>query len=311
MENIKAKNYYKIIGMFPENLITKFLFLPEDEAEKVSEIRIRSERMAVITTDEGNYYLDRRGVLSKNKSKGIKISKEDVESLFTSLCNYSVYNRQEEIKNGFITLEGGHRVGISGTAVISEGEIVNIDNISSVIIRVAREHKECSRQILESLDFNIDGTLIAGEPSSGKTTLIRDISRIMSTENEKNIVLVDTKNEISATKLSVPQNDIGNSDAFISYRKDVAIIQAVRNLSPDIIICDEISTKEEAEAIKNGTNSGVSFVSTIHAGDKDELKNKYIFRLLKKTGAFKKVVFLKGKEKRGEVEKIIDIGEVN
>lgn len=310
MGNSKGQSYYKIIGLFPDSMIPKFIFLGEEQAETVTEIRLRSNRKAVLSTCGGNFYISGSSCLTKDRSAGIETSEEEIKSLFASLCNYSVYNRQEDIKNGFITLDGGHRAGVCGTAVFKDGRITNIDNISSVVLRVAREHKECARELLKRISYDIDGVLICGEPSSGKTTLIRDIARIISVEKEKNVVIADTKNEISATKNSVPQNDIGNSDALVSFSKEKAISHAVRNLSPDIVICDEIGGAEEAEEIKNGVNCGVGFLFTIHAKDPPELKKRPVFRLLAESGAVKKAVFLSSRKKRGRIKEILNTEEL-
>ena len=234
-------------------------------------------------------------------------TKNEIFEIFHNICNYSVYSRQYEINNGYITIKGGHRAGICGTAVTNGESIVNIKDISTINIRISREIKGCSKELLNFINPQ-KGILICGPPSSGKTTLIRDIARSISYQYKTS--LIDERNEISATVNGVSQNNIGLCDVYNNYKKSVAIEQAVRTMSPQVIVCDELGSCEDITAVKNGVNCGVSFIATVHCDCEKDLLLRENLKNLMKTYAFSKIVFLDTRENVGKIKKTMDISEV-
>ena len=207
-------------------------------------------------------------------------------------------------------MHGGHRAGICGTAICEGDKVINIRDISSINIRIAREHKECSRAVIDTLNPDFGGVLICGAPCTGKTTLLRDMARILSTEYGKRISLIDERGELAGTSSGILQNDIGLCDVFDLYDKPSGIIQAIRSMSPDIIVCDEIGTQRDIEAVEYSVNSGVSFISTLHCSSVDELRRKDNVRKLVSCGGFKTLVFLDNRASAGRVSKIMRVGDV-
>lgn len=286
--------------------------IPLQIKEKAQEIRIRVNKNVLIVCPENSYFLSHDGNVSQKETL-LFVEPMDISETIKAICSYSIYSYQNQIKNGFITLRGGHRAGICGTAVINGSEITNIRDISSINIRIAKEVKNCSKQIIRRLGSNISRTIIAGPPSSGKTTFLRDISRKLSIGeygNPKKVSIIDERGEIAAVYRGVPQCDIGMCDVLNSYPKGIGIMQAIRALSPDIIICDEIGSGSEIPMIEEGLNSGVGIIASIHVGSIDELSNKKQIITLLKTHAFKKIILLNSKSKYTGNFEIINSEEI-
>ena len=246
-----------------EQILSK---LPVDIAKKLSrcsyknlqEIRFRAGRPAML------YYSDKRAFLDDG-DESVVSSRADIENLVSGLCANSVYAYTENIKEGFITIAGGHRVGIGGRAVITQGEISNITNFSSVNIRIAREYKNSADSCMDIIEKNgrIFNTVIISAPGAGKTTLLRDMSRQLSKKYK--VTIVDERFEIAAENHGLPQFDIGlQTDVLSGFSKSDGITHALRSLSPDVIICDEIGTAEDVKAIENVLKGGCKIITTMH-----------------------------------------------
>lgn len=290
--------------------------LPQDIKEQAQEIRLRVNRPVSVCCANGVYFLNENGRLScRLDEKGLCASREDMEETFRNVCSYSIYSHQNEIKNGFVTLSGGHRVGICGTAVIVGGAVNGLRDISSINIRIARQMYGCADGIMRTLGKKISqGVLLAGTPSSGKTTILRDMARQLASGlcgNVRKVAVVDERGELAGTYQGVPQNDLGMScDVLDGYPKGEGILQAIRSLSPEFIICDELGGFADVEAAAQGLNAGVGMIASIHAGSVQELlKRKQAVSLLE-TGAFANVVLLEGSREPGRVAGIYRAGDL-
>ncbi len=169
----------------------------------------------------------------------ISLLEHTVQEIRLRAARYSVYARQHELQNGFVTLRGGHRMGVCGTAVMQGGSVLNVRHISSLNLRIAREHRGCGKKLFAQLRGKSGGVLLCGAPCSGKTTLLRDLARLFSAEDGRQTALIDERGEIAAVCDGVPQNDVGFCDVFDGYPKAQAMEQALRSLSPQVMICDE------------------------------------------------------------------------
>ena len=285
-------------------LYTRVFGIPEGIKEKAQEIRLRVNRPLSICCGNDNYYITSNGecVSSVSHRSMLLVTKAELMETFQNICNYSIYSKQNEIRNGFVTMHGGHRAGICGTAVTNDSSITNIRDITSINIRISREHIGCSKELLDRLGSSFGGLLICGAPCSGKTTMIRDIARAVSLHG-KNVAVVDERGEIAGCTSGAPQNDIGLCDILDGYPKAEGISQAVRCLAPDLIICDEIGGERDATAIERGLYSGIRFAATVHCSDRNELLQKENIARLIGSG-FDRIVFLKNRSSAGEIEKI-------
>lgn len=303
------KRFNRLMCVLPQIICEMLNRLTIEQIKNAQEIILRTNRpVSVFCKNEQLFFTVNGCIVNKiTDQKMLTLCKNEIFEIFHNICNYSVYSRQYEINNGYITLKGGHRAGICGTAVTNGESIVNIKDISTINIRISREIKGCSKSLLNLVNPQ-NGILISGSPSSGKTTLIRDIARAISQKYKTS--LIDERNEISATVNGIAQNDIGLCDVYDNYKKSVAIEQAIRTMSPQVIICDELGSDEDIQAVRNGVNSGVSFIATVHCNSENDLILRENLKNLLKTYAFSKIVLLDTRENVGEIKKIMDISEV-
>lgn len=294
------------------NISKRLIMLPDFIQENAQEIRIRLNRPVTVSCPDNTYFLTENGCITNKiiDQPMLTVNQKDINDIFHNICNYSVYSRQNEIKNGFVTMQGGHRAGICGTAVIENEKINNIRDISSINIRIAREHKGSGKEILNKVNTDSGGLLICGSPCSGKTTVLRDIARLLSYEYGKKVSIVDERGEIAGTVKGVFQNDIGLCDILDGYSKGEGIIQSIRSMSPDVVICDEIGGFDDTKAILQSSNSGVTFIATVHCKNSKELVKKPFIKELIKSNVFEKAVFLQGRQKAGKISSMVDCGDI-
>lgn len=277
---------------------------------KAREIRLRSARPAAVVCDGGTVYLTKSGGLTDLPCGDLyTVSREDIDDTFRRACDYSVYARQRELCAGFVTLRGGHRIGVCGTAVTDGGGIINVRDITSLCIRVSREYRGCGAGLFRRMRASNGGALICGAPCSGKTTLLRDLARLFSTDEGLNTALIDERGELAAVTHGEPQNDVGLCDIYCGYPKADAVEQAVRTMSPDLIVCDEIGSVDDARALRLCLNSGVRVIAAAHASSAEELSARPVMRGILATGAFETAVFLRGRSFAGEISAVVRLGE--
>lgn len=316
MDKLKAKETFKqIIKYFPKNISEVMDRVPEEIIFKAQEIRVRSNKPIVINCSDRSYFITKFGMPTSCTDANLLIAyQNEILKTFKNMCDYSIYSYQSEIKNGFITIKGGHRVGICGTAVINNSEVTGIKDISSLNIRIAKQVYLENFNLITKLGGGSNGILLAGPPSCGKTTMLREIARLLSNGSlgyMKKVVVVDERGEISSMFLGTCQNDLGLCDVLNLYPKGEGLMQAIRALSPEIVICDELGSDEDISALEEGLNAGVSIIASIHAGNIYEFVKRKSAQKLMATGAFKKVVMMKSSKLPGCIERIYEEEEVN
>lgn len=289
------KRFLKASAFLSKRVYSLLSTLPEDLCKKVCEIRLRVNKpISLITFDGCMYITDTGRITGIVGTQLFIVSQADVKESFNRLCDYSVYSHSKDIRNGFITVSGGHRAGVYGSAVYQGNEIAGIRDIGGINLRIAREFIDCAKELVsKTFSRDFQGFLLCGAPSTGKTTLLRDSARIISDSHYKKVCIVDERGEIAATNHSQPGNNVGiNTDILDGYIKSHGILQGVRTLSPDVIVCDELGTPEEVDAVTSGVNSGVSFICAVHATDVEDIRKKPSLVSLIETGAFSNIVFL-------------------
>ncbi len=232
-----------------------------DPISQIAEIRLRAGRPCVSVD-----------VFGKMTTCSAKFSAEEIAECFAEICRYSVYSFEDEIARGYVTLDGGHRVGICGTAVTKQGKIASFKDISGLNIRIAHEVFGCADELYERV-FSKEpcSLLLGGKPMSGKTTVLRDLARRLG--ERRKVVLIDSRGELSASVRGTPTLDIGlNTDALCGCEKSEGIMLAIRSLSPEIIICDEIGNDEAA--LEQAMFCGVKMIASAHAASLCELKSR-------------------------------------
>lgn len=283
----------EIFDFFP-NFIKEEKDIPSEIIDKAEEIRIRIGQPICIRNYSNEYYFKH------------KISSDDILKLLENFCNNSIYSVQNEINSGFITIRGGHRIGITGTCVFENNTIKNIKYISSLNIRVAREVKDCSFDILTRIieNKNFNNTLIISPPGCGKTTIIRDMIRQLSNGNafcnHYNVGLVDERSEIAAMFRGVPQNDIGSrTDVMNNCKKAIGMKMLIRSMGPQIVATDEIGGDDDEDAIFEATYSGVKLLLTAHGEKLNDVSKNFLDSKI-----FKNIIILKNQNRPGELDKI-------
>ncbi len=314
MNNQKTdKDFFSALSIIRGELKTKLLNLPCDLQENTAEIRLRVGKPVVLCGKYGILYLSSDGKAKEKCENPFVCYSEDINTIFSRLCSFSVHSHIQSIVNGFITIQGGHRVGICGTAVTdSNDNVTSVRDISSLNIRIAREKKGSARVLYEKLfSDRLQSIIIAGAPMSGKTTVLRDLVRMIS-DGEKGVkvCVIDERQEIAGMNAGFCQMDVGvNTDVFDMFPKDKGIINAVKTMSPQVVAMDELCKDEEIEAISLAVNSGVRFIVTVHASDYTEILSRPQIKSLLRAYSFEKLVLLKN-DKPGEIEEIYDTKEL-
>ncbi len=292
-----------IFPYISKNLSDCISKLPTSVLLSASEIRIRNHGAVSITCGNKN-------ILLRNKNKElVKISEKELEDIFVKLCNGTVYKFENQIKNGYITINGGHRVGFCGTAVYDGDILITLKDISSITFRISREVKNAAREIIGNLicDDTVSSALIVSEPCGGKTTILTDLARLISNMG-KRCAVVDERGEICSVHNGIPQKEVGElTDVLNGYSKGDGMMTALRCLSPQVIICDEIGSQQDVEAMLEAMNAGVPVIATAHASCEDELIERPQIERLIDYGAVDKLVFLKGSSSPGTVRKVITV----
>lgn len=312
MDNIKR--FDLAAGSLTPELSSMLFALDDGDKARIREIRMRCRKPVVVITDKGAEFLNCGRLTPLCSELCVKMDEKEINSVFRRMCNYSVHSFGDGINKGYITLAGGHRAGVAGTAVTEKGSITAVRDVCAINLRIAREIKGSANEIYKSeFSQGLRSVIIAGPPSSGKTTVLRDLIRQLSGFERGRFYktfVCDERGELAACVSGIEQNDMGiNSDILTSYPKYESIMIGLRSFSPDIIICDEVATWDEASAIETGVNSGVCFALSIHARDERELKSKPVLRRLLETGAFSDVILLSA-VCTGETEKIIGAGDI-
>ncbi len=307
----------EILPMLPSPVASLLKGIPNDIKAKVEEIRLRAGHPLILRLGQGELTVFPDGETGKEMTRGFIVSPELVRTSLDIMTRSSIYAWEEEVKNGFLTLRGGHRIGLAGKVILESGKVKTVRHVSSLNIRISREVKGVGRKVLPYLIEHsmVQSTLIISPPQAGKTTLLRDIIRLLSNGIQElgikglNIGVVDERSELAGCWEGIPQNDLGaRTDVLDCCPKAQGMIMLLRAMAPQVIVTDELGKREDVAALEEAVNGGVAVITTIHGQDEEDIKRKPVLGMLLESGVFPRIVVLSRRLGAGTVEKVLDTG---
>ncbi len=294
---VKSK-YLELFKLFDIKIRDKLLKLNINELSNIEEIRLRVNQPLMCLTKGREIGVNNQGSCTVEKAH--VVTGDEIRNTMKLMSNFSLYTIEDQIKKGFFTVSGGHRVGVCGKVVIENGDIKTLKDISSLNVRISREVKGCSDELMNYVvdkeRNQLRNTLIISPPNNGKTTLLRDLVRNISNSGY-NSVVIDERSEIGGTYNGELQNDLGiRCDVLDACEKTLGMTMALRSMAPRVIVVDEIGTDEDTKALIKTFNSGVNIVATCHADSVEQFRQKQSFQRIIDEGLFEVYVLLRDKK---------------
>lgn len=287
----------------------------------LQEIRLRAGKPMAVRYRTDDFFMRNDGTLTYAPDEAMEVSEEMINETLEYMLRYSRYAFEEEIRQGYITVNGGHRVGISGKVLAENGYVKNIKKIASLNIRLSHEVKGCADSVMPFVydRGRVRNILIIAPPCCGKTTLLRDMVRQVSDGSSGykgvNVAVIDERSEIASCYQGIAQNDVGiRTDVLDDCPKDTGMMMAVRSLSPSVVAVDEIGGVNDAEALRYVINSGCSVFATAHGYSLEDMNNKPVLSKLIEDGSFERFIIMKKSNKPGCIASVTDKygkGELN
>ena len=283
--DVNILRYQDAAAVLPVRLRKLALALPEEQQAEAEEFRLRAGRPMTVLLPGGEVPLD------------AFVEPEELETLCDLATEFSRYAAAETLREGYLSVRGGFRVGLCGTAVMKDGANTNLKNFSSAVVRIAREKRGIADELAPKLfpDGEFASTLILSPPGGGKTTLLRDLVRRLSEGVEgcgpRRVSLIDERGEVAVMYRGEPQMDVGpHTDVLDACPKALGIPIVLRAMNPQIIAVDEITGREDLKAAARAAGCGVRLLATIPAADVEELTQKPLYRQLLEDRVFRLAV---------------------
>jgi stage III sporulation protein AA len=283
--------------------------VPDCAKAETREIRLRAGSPIVLTLPDGVQYLTGARLSSVYAESYPRLTAQDMQEIFKAICGYSVHSFTETARLGYIPLAGGHRAGVCGSAVVEGEKVQAVRTVSSVNLRIARDIPGSANSLTAGLyqGKQLPNLLVLGIPGSGKTTVLRDLTRQIS-QSGRRVAVIDERGEFAGTRDGSPCRQVGiNTDILNGYPKAEGILLAVRSLAPEVIVCDELGDAPDAAALEAGANAGVAFAASAHAGSFAQARARPVVRRLLDAGVFTHIARLEGPQSPGRVAEMMAI----
>ncbi len=299
--------------LFPDSYRDIFLQVIRN-ANEVQEIRLRTGQPVVIVMRGKEYFLNKRGMMTMGSMEAYVLEAADLETILNHICHYSIYAYEDEIRQGFLTVQGGHRIGVAGQVIMrNESEVKGMKYIRYMNIRISHEICGVANDVLPYLykNGNLQSTLIISLPGVGKTTLLRDMVRQISDGNKYGegmpISVVDERSEIAGCFRGIAQNDVGmRTDVLDACPKEIGMMMLLRSMAPKVVAVDEIGSKTDEIMIRRMKRSGVKMLATIHGNDLHDLLHNEMGQSLVRETIFERYIVLRRKPDGVTEKKIYD-----
>lgn len=302
----------EVSRLFPER-IRKILQQADWNPQGLQEIRLRAGKPLILWQEGQEYFVAEQGFLTRHREQAYIVSQEEIRRTMETVGTYSLYAYEEELKQGFLTIQGGHRVGVAGKAIMEEQKVKGLSQISCINIRFAHQITGCADMVIPYVteEGKLCHTLIISPPGCGKTTLLRDLVRQISDGWEtfpgNTVGVVDERSEIGGSYQGIPQNDVGiRTDVLDCCSKAEGMVMLLRSMAPQVIAVDEIGNYEDIRAIEMTLNSGCKLLATVHGSSIDEIRKKPLLERLMKEHVFERYIILQ-KEMAGQIGKVQEI----
>ena len=304
------QEFLNAISLLPDKYKNILSRINETVAKEIKEIRFRNGGAVTLNGKERIYYITDGGILTLTYCDNVlKSDDREMQEIVFMLSRRSLHTYQDMIAKGFIPLRGGCKAGVAGRAVIKNGSVYSVSSFNSVNIRISREFYGCSEDLLKEVGECMS-YIIVGPPLSGKTTLLRDLCRHYSgksTPNPFKTAIIDERDEIASRSFGFGLDVGEHTDILTLYPKALGTEIAVRTLSPDIIVLDEIGGEDESKALLSGMNSGVGFIATAHGSTFEEVLRRPNIKTVVNAGVFKKAVVLEGRNAPCKVKETVSL----
>ena len=307
MEKDRVRRYEQAAELLPPRLRRLALELPDERKARVEELRLRVRQPLTALTSEGELSV-------APADRNALVLGDDLEQMVAGVTEFSRYASAEALRQGYLPVRGGFRLGVCGTAVLRDGAVCNVKDISSLALRIVRERIGLGADIAPKL-FDASGrfqsTLILSPPGGGKTTLLRDLIRCLSLGSEERralrVAVIDERSELAVTYQGRPQTELGNhTDVLDGCPKALGIPMVLRAMAPQVIAVDEITAAEDIAAMCAAANCGVGLLATIHAANVQELTRKPLWRELLSAEVFSRAVVI-GSDGGARTYEVVDI----